>query len=139
MTCQVRTVGGDDELFIKAAFALGSVGALLQLMVFDCPISSTSALPLSSHPRRCHIQQSRRTSHSLPLSFEKHSLRPPLLSYPSRFLSRNRVESSPSRDCPFLRAPSAFNLPHYRSTSSDSLAGTPIRGLHPYSLLHTRK
>src|SRR6266849_4733530 len=42
-------------------------GALLQLIVFDCPISSNFALPLSPHSRRCHIQQSCRTSHSLSL------------------------------------------------------------------------
>jgi hypothetical protein len=107
----------------------GWCGALLQLIVFDCPISSTFALPLSPHSRRRHIQQSCRTSHSLSLHlrsilFVPHSLQ----SYPGTFSSGNRVQVGTAlsfRDCLFLRAPSAFNLPHYRSASSDSLASTP--------------
>jgi hypothetical protein len=100
----------------------GRCGALLQLMVFDCPISSTFPLPLSPHSRRCHIQQSCRTSHPLSLHFRSILFVSPTPTIPWHVLVQ---KSSPSRDCPFLRAPAAFNVPHYRSTCSDSLASTP--------------
>lgn len=119
----------------------GRCGAFLQPMAFRCPISSTFSLPLSLHSRRRHIQQSCRTSRSLSLHLRSilfvHSQ---LQSYPGTFSFRNRVQVGTAlsfRDCFFIRAPSASNLPRYRSTSSNSLAGT-IRGPHPYSPLRVR-
>lgn len=41
---------GEDEFFMKPAFALWASGAHLRLLVFDCPISSTFSFPPSPIP-----------------------------------------------------------------------------------------
>jgi hypothetical protein len=100
MTYQVGTVGGDDESFIKAAFAQWAMWGLLATDGISLPhiihVLTSSLPPFPPAPHSAIL------SHKpFPFSsFEKHYLRPsPTPIIPWHVLVQ---KSSPSRDCPFL-------------------------------------
>lgn len=138
MTYQVGTVAGDEGSFIKAAFAQWAVGPSCNRWYFTPHIIHIRTSSLSPFPPP--VPHSAILSHQpFPFSsFEKHSLCPPLESYPGTFSSRNRVQVG--TPFPFgtafslgLPPRSIATLPIHQQRFSRRY---PIRDLHPYSLLY---